>query len=218
MNLVDWPSEELRARYNVAPTQLAPVVRSDSERGRHGAMLAWGLVPFWASDAGVGQKMINARAEGVSSKPAFRDAFAKRRCVVPISGFYEWQKLGAGARKQPFVIERVDQEPFMVAGLWERWTKGPSPLETFTVITTEANALLEPIHDRMPVILERGELDVWMDPSNADADVLIQLLKPAAAEGFRRRAVSTLVNSPKNDHPSVLDECGGTLFGSSEPD
>lgn len=216
MNLIDWPGEALRARYNVAPTQLAPVVRADAEGKRHGALLTWGLVPFWAGDAGIGQKMINARADGVGSKPAFRDAFAKRRCLVPVSGFYEWHKLGEGARKQPYVIERADQRVFMLAGLWERWTKGATPLETFTIITTGANELLEPIHDRMPVILEPEAFDAWLDPGNSDADALTNLLKPAAAEGFRRRAVSTLVNSPKNDEPAVLDEGGGTLFGSAD--
>lgn len=212
MNLIDWPSEELHARYNVAPTQTAPIVRSDA-RGRHGVMLTWGLVPFWAGDATIGQKMINARADGVTSKPAFRDAFLKRRCLVPISGFYEWQKTGEARRKQPFVIERSDQQPFLLAGLWERWTKGESPLETFTIITTEANALLEPIHDRMPAIIETSDAEAWLSPSHTDADALHALLKPADPTGFRSRPISTLVNSPKNDESAILDQSGGTLFG-----
>ena len=214
MNLVDWPGEELAARYNVAPTQVAPVVRARDDGGRAGAMLTWGLVPFWAKDISIGQKMINARADGVASKPAFRAAFAKRRCLVPISGFYEWQKLGDGKRKQPFIIERVDQQPFVLAGLWERWSKGDSPLETFAIITTEPNALLEPIHDRMPVILDAGDFDRWLDPDGVEVEELQRLLRPADPVGFRTRPISTLVNSPKNDDASILEEGGGTLFGS----
>lgn len=212
MNLIDWSGEELRPRYNVAPTQAAPVVRADAQ-GRHGVMLTWGLVPFWAADVAIGQKMINARADGVASKPAFRDAFLKRRCLVPVSGFFEWQKSGDAKRKQPFVIERVDQQPFLLAGLWERWTKGESPLETFTIVTTQANVLLEPIHDRMPVIVDACDAEAWLSPSNTDAHALQGLLEPADPSGFRARPVSTLVNSPKNDDPAILDPNGGTLFG-----
>lgn len=212
MNLIDWPSEELRPRYNVAPTQVAPVVRADAD-GRHGAMLTWGLVPFWAADASIGQKMINARADGVASKPAFREAFAQRRCLVPISGFFEWQKTGEAKGKQPFVIERVDRRPFLLAGLWERWTKVEAPLETFTIITTEANALLEAIHDRMPVIVDAGDAEAWLNPSNTDADALRGLLNPADPSGYRARPISTLVNNPRNDEVAILGESGGTLFG-----
>lgn len=212
LSLIDWPAEHLRPRYNVAPSQPAPVVRMQDAGRRTAAMLTWGLVPSWASDAAIGHRMINARAESLSEKPAFRAAFARRRCLVPVSGFYEWHTQAQGRRKQPFVIERSDQQPFMLAGLWERWTRGPAPLETFSIITTEANELLRPLHDRMPVILADADLDLWLDPQLADLDALYRLLQPADPAGFRARPVSTRVNSPKNDDPSILDQDRGTLF------
>ncbi|GAB4383553.1 MAG: SOS response-associated peptidase [Phycisphaerales bacterium] len=212
LSLIDWPAEHLRPRYNVAPTQPAPVVRMQQAGRRTASMLTWGLVPSWASDVAIASRMINARAESLSQKPAFRAAFARRRCLVPISGFYEWKKLGDGKRKQPFIIERDDHQPFMLAGLWERWTKGDEPLETFTIITTDANELLRPLHDRMPVILSDADLDLWLNPQHTDADALRRLLQPADPAGFRARPVSTRVNSPKYDDPSILDEDSGTLF------
>jgi len=209
LQLVDWPNEELRPRYNVAPTQTAPIVRA-SEAGRVGAMLRWGLVPFWAEDPNIGQKMINARAESVATKPAFRSAFARRRCLVPVSGFYEWQKVGGG--KQPFVIERDDSQPFMLAGLWERWAKSDEPMETFTIITTEPNELIRPVHNRMPVILHERDFEAWLDPQASDVESLQSLLRPAEMTGFRVRPVSRRVNSPANDDASILEGGDDALF------
>lgn len=202
LGLTSWPEEELVPRYNVAPTQLAPVVRG-SGSGRVGALMKWGLIPSWADDAAIGSRMVNARAETVAEKPAFRAAFAARRCLVPVSGFYEWHATPGEKVKTPFVIQRASGEPFMLAGLWEQWSKGPAPVESFTILTTTPNALLEPIHDRMPVIVDEPDWDCWLNgKGTAEAS---QLLRPHGVDGFETRAISTRVNSPRNDDPSVLN-------------
>ena len=137
----------LEPRFNIAPTQTVPIVRrrDDGGGGRELALVRWGLVPAWAKEPAIGNKMINARAEGIAAKPAFRAAFRQRRCLVPADGFYEWRKL-AGGRKQPMLIRRRDRAPFAFAGLWEVWRGPDGPLETCTIVTTAANALLAPIH------------------------------------------------------------------------
>ena len=141
----------LLPRYNIAPTQDAPVVLADD--APKSASMRWNLIPFWAKDEAIGNKLINARAETLASKPAFRNAFTRRRCLVPTDGFYEWAKDGSG--KQPVRIVMADRQPFVFAGLWDRWKRPDGPdLLTFTIITTEASAVLKPIHSRMPVIVE----------------------------------------------------------------
>jgi putative SOS response-associated peptidase YedK len=200
----------IRPRYNIAPTQDAPVIRraksEERERGieREVAMLRWGLVPFWAKDLAVGNKMINARCETVEEKPAFREALAKRRCLVPASGFYEWK--GAPGRKQPYAITFPAQPLFAFAGLWERWKpKDGAPIDTFTIVTTEANPAVAEIHDRMPVILPAAAHDAWLAGEAAEAAAL---LKSYAGE-TRLRAVKKLVSDPRNDGPECLEDEAG---------
>lgn len=206
---------ELEASYNVAPTQRAPIVRARPE-GRELAMAVWGLVPSWAEDAKIGARMVNARAETVASKPAFRGAYKHRRCVVPISGFYEWQAREKGA-KRPYYVTRADDQIMCLAGLWERWEKGEEALETYTIVTTDANELLAPIHNRMPVVLEPERVGVWLG-ERGDEEELASLLRPAPAGVLQAREVSTRVGNVANNDPSLIEavEDGpgeGMLFG-----
>lgn len=208
MTLTTIPAGELAPRYNLAPTQKAPVVRQDPEGARSADLLRWGLVPFWADDPTIGSKMINARAETAADKPAFRAAFKSRRCIVPASGFYEWKALEGQKAKQPYYIRPAeDGGIFAIAGLWERWkTKdGADAVETFTILTTEPNDLMKTLHDRMPVILDPADFDRWLDPKNADAASLNALMRPAHAETMMCHPVSTRVNTPKNDEPSLVE-------------
>jgi len=200
MGLVTIPEPELAPRYNVAPMQNAPVIRAKGGE-RTGAMLRWGLVPSWAEDPAIGNRLINARRETIAEKPAFRAAAASRRGLVPVSGFYEWRT--DGKHKTPFWIGRADRQPFMLAALWERWAKSDPALETFTLITTEPNALMSPIHSRMPVIVEPHAWDLWLDPR-----VVVfprDVCEPRDWAGFETRRISSKVNNPRNDDPSVLD-------------
>jgi len=187
-------------RYNIAPTQTAPVVRQ-GPGGRTLALLRWGLVPFWADDPKLGTRMINARAERVAQAPAYRHAFRRRRCLVPASGFYEWRP-GAGG-KQPYAIVPAQAPLFAFAGLWERWEKGETPLESFTLIVTDANAALRPIHDRMPVILRAEDYALWLDP-RTDPARLQALLRPAEDAAVRAYPVSQRVNDPRHDDPDLI--------------
>jgi putative SOS response-associated peptidase YedK len=194
---------ELRPRYNVAPTQSIPIVREESGKRRF-ARAHWGLIPHWAKDMDIGYHTINARAETVASKPAFRNAFRYRRCLIPANGFYEWQVVPGSKIKQPWFIVLRDREPMAFAGLWERWRSPEGEdLESCSIIVTEANELMRPIHDRMPVILAPGNWDAWLEAEVKDAAGLQGLLKPYSAEDMEAWPVSTLVNSPRND----LAEC-----------
>jgi putative SOS response-associated peptidase YedK len=190
-------------RYNIAPTQDAPVIRADAD-GRTLVGLRWGLVPFWAKDPKIGNRMINARGETVAAKPAFRAAFRKRRCLVIADGFYEWQKVAGG--KQPWLIAQADGEPFAMAGLWESWrpAEDAAPLETCTIITTAANDMMRPLHDRMPAILDGAAIDRWLDPA-AEPAALEPLLAPAPDGILRAVPVSRRVNSPANDDPALIE-------------
>lgn len=169
---------ELTPRYNVAPTQnIAGVVRPEGSAQRELRWFHWGLIPSWAKDAKLAAKMINARAETVADKPAFRSAFRSRRCLIIADGFYEWKKLDRG--KQPYLMRMADGGPFALAGLWERWHDlAGQVIESATLITTEPNDLLRDIHDRMPVILDRCDYECWLDPANHDARALCGLLRP----------------------------------------
>lgn len=189
-------------RYNIAPTQEVPAVVAP-EGSPRGATLRWGLVPFWAKDPSIGNRMINARSETAAEKPSFRTPFRRSRCLIPADGFFEWRKEEGG--KVPFWIHMEDQEPFTMAGLWDRW-KEPDGKElfTFTILTTEPNEFLRPIHDRMPVILARDERERWLDPG-APVEELQALLDPFPAEPMAVREVSTRVNSPRNDDPACLE-------------
>lgn len=194
---------QLELRYNIAPSQLAPVIRvlpGENVGGRHLHLLQWGLIPSWADDPKIGNRMINARAETAPDKPAFRSAFRKRRCLIPADAFYEWQKLDpSGKRKQPYLIKMKDGRPFAFAGLWERWRGEGEPIESFTILTTDPNDVTRPLHNRMPAIVDERDYDTWLDPNLEDAEALKQVLKPAAAEQMTAHPVSTRVNSPSND-------------------
>jgi putative SOS response-associated peptidase YedK len=197
---VGGPLPNLGARFNIAPTQQAPVLRMD-DGARALASLRWGLVPPWAKTLGDGPVLINARAETVAEKPAFRDAFRARRCLVPADGFYEWQIMGRV--KQPWRIHRADGGPFAFAGLWERWDD-PSggAVESFTIITTKANAKLTPIHHRMPVILMPDGFAAWLTGGRAAASAL---MRPLPDDALDFHPVSTRVNSVANDDASLID-------------
>jgi len=192
---------DLKPRYNVAPTQMVPIVRLDPAGQREIAMLRWGLIPFWAKDDKIGYKTINARAETVATAPSFRAAFKKRRCLVPANGFYEWKKVEDGS-KQPYLIGVRDGSPFSFAGLWERWDKGEAPVETFTIITGEPNSLVADLHNRMPVILDPDDYDAWL--MAADTAIPQALLQPFPAQLMQAYPVSKRVNSPKNDTPDMI--------------
>lgn len=202
---------ELKPRYNIAPTQPAPVVRLDAEKQeRRLCMLHWGLIPYWAGDPAVGGRMINARSETVTARPAFRNAFKKRRCLVIADGFYEWQKKPGEKRKQPYYIRMRDETPFAFAGLWERWT-GPDQavIESCTVLTTGPNELMQPLHNRMPVILPRENYDAWLHPLTPSAARLEAMCRPFDSDAMIAFPVSTLVNSPANDQPACIEPEGG---------
>ncbi len=197
--LLEYP--DLTPRYNIAPTQAVATVRYDAERqGRICVWQRWGLVPKWAADLSIGNRMINARGETVGTKPAFRQAFVARRCLVVADGFYEWHKTAAG--KQPYFIHRADDAPLAFAGLWERW--GPENIESCTIITTAANQAMAGLHERMPVILAPQDYAQWLDPAVRDVPTLERLLRPAAEDLLRFDAVTTLVNSPRNESPECI--------------
>jgi putative SOS response-associated peptidase YedK len=201
----------LEPRYNIAPTQEVLAVRSADE-GREALLLRWGLVPQWADDTSIGSRLINARSETVASKPAFRDAFRQRRCLVVADGFIEWQ--ASQGRKQPYHVRMKDGSPFGFAGLWERWRDEDGQwLQTCTILTTEPNELVEPIHDRMPVILPTALHERWLDTRTSPAG-LTELLGPFPAAAMEAVAVSTRVNSVRNDDPACLErtEIQGTLL------
>ena len=202
--LADVP--DLRPRYNIAPTQPVAAVRLNKEANRELVMLHWGLIPFWADDPKVGYSTINARAETVATKPTFRQAFAKRRCLVVADGFYEWQK--TNGRKQPFFIHMKDDQPFAFAGLWEHWKRDDQEIESCTIIVTEANDVLKPIHDRMPVILSPEDYDEWLDPKVEDKKQLEGMLRPFASGEMEAYPVSTLVNNPRNDVGKCVERIG----------
>jgi putative SOS response-associated peptidase YedK len=166
--------------------------------------MRWGLIPFWAKDEAIGNRMINARCETLGEKPAFRTAFTKRRCLVLADGFYEWAR--DGSSKQPVRITMADREPFAFAGLWDRWTRpDATEVRSFTIVTTEPNALLTAVHNRMPVILNERDWDQWLDPKVMRPDDLRPLLRPFASEPMAFYPVDRLVNSPANDRPTCLD-------------
>lgn len=190
-------------RYNIAPTQDIVTVRLRPEGDRELVMMHWGLVPFWAKDPSIGNRMINARSESVAEKPAFRQAFRKRRCLVAADGYYEWKK--EGKKKQPYYIHRHDDAPFAFAGLWESWKGSDPPLQSATIITTDANEATRPVHDRMPVILRPDDYAQWLDPANADLDGLQSLLVPWEHDELQIDRVSTLVNNARHEDPACVE-------------
>lgn len=213
--LQDLP--QLVPRFNIAPTQSVFAIRAAESATalREAVILRWGLIPFWAKDVAIGNTMINARAETVAEKPSFREAFLKRRCLIPADGFFEWEKLANG-KKQPWWIRMKDESPFAMAGLWETWTpktKAEVPddgkphsqkqVQSCTILTINANADMQSLHDRMPVILPVEAWDAWLNPSTGKAAVQA-LLKPFDDGHLIRSAVSTLVNRPTVDSPECI--------------
>ena len=197
---------ELEPRYNIAPSQKVPVVRVSKTAGQRELwMLRWGLIPAWADDPSIGSRMINARAETASTKPAFRSAFRHRRCLVVADGFYEWQKRKQ-RKKQPFYIRMRDERPFAFAGLWECWeAPDRSSIESCTILTTEANELIQPLHSRMPVVLHPSDYSLWVDPDTNDPRLLQPLLCPYLPDQMTAFPVSTQVNNPSNDEPTCVE-------------
>ena len=195
----------VQPRYNIAPTQpVGAIAQTEDERAYR--TFQWGLVPSWSKDPSIGSRMINARAETVAEKPSFRAPFKRRRCLIIADGFYEWQRTGSNRKKQPFYIQMEDQQLFGFAGLWERWQSGDgSDLETCTILTTEPNELMAPIHNRMPVILHPDDYDLWLDPDLQDGRHLQHLLQPYEPEDMQRYPVSTTVNSPRNETPECVE-------------
>jgi putative SOS response-associated peptidase YedK len=192
-------------RWNIAPTRVVPVVRLDAARQRRLAMLYWGLVPQWAREKSIGARMINARAETVAAKPAFRSAFRHRRCLVIADGYYEWQATPSG--KQPWFIARADREPFAMAGLWESWveTPGSPPLESCAILTTEAPPPLAGIHHRVPVVLPATAYSTWLEPQPADPTALAALLVAPTAGTLAAIRVSRRVNDARNEGPELIE-------------
>jgi putative SOS response-associated peptidase YedK len=203
---------DITPQYNVAPSQGVLVVRLREDGKPEAVRLRWGLIPSWADDAKIGYRLINARIETVREKPAFRSAFKKRHCLVLADGFYEWQKRDGA--KQPYHIRLSDGRPFAFAGLWERWEKGPAPVESCTILTTEANALVRPIHDRMPLMLDSRDHGVWLDAAASQQGDVLDMVHPCSPDEMTAIPVSARVNSPRNNDDSCLTpvETTGTLF------
>ena len=198
-NEVDW-----EPRYNIAPSQPVGIIRQDpSTPERHFSLARWGLIPSWATDASIGFKTINARAETVASKPAFRDAFVSRRCLLPADGFFEWRR--SGKEKQPFHFGMQDDSLFAFAGLWDRWRDPTGTvIESCSILTTTPNSLLADVHDRMPVILRQENYDLWLDPGFKDVKALAEVLAPFDAAQMRSFPVSTRINAVANDDPDCV--------------
>jgi putative SOS response-associated peptidase YedK len=195
---------ELLPRYNVAPSQAIVAVRIEADGVRHLTELRWGLIPGWAKDRAIGNRLINARSETVAEKPSFRAALKRRRCVVPADGFYEWQ---GKAPARPHFFSAADGGLLAIAGLWEEWTDKATGelIESCTLLTTEANQLVRPIHHRMPVLLERDDLGRWLDTSKNDAESVRGLMVPSSPDRLVATEVSTLVNDPRNEDPRCVE-------------
>ena len=198
-------------RYNIAPTQpIATVIRTSHDNNRHFRLFKWGLIPSWAKDPSIGNGMINARSETAATKPSFRSAFKRRRCLVIADGFYEWQQQEKG--KQPYFIHMKDDRPFTFAGLWEHWQDpNGNEVDSCTILTTQANSLMEPIHDRMPVILPPNRYDLWLDPDVQRPVEVSPLLRPYDQDDMMAYPVSKLVNKPANDAPDCVHALGAKI-------
>jgi putative SOS response-associated peptidase YedK len=199
-DIEEFPSS-LSPSYNIAPTQQVATVLSENGK-RKLEMLRWGLIPSWADDPEIGNRMINARSETVAEKPSYRRAFKRSRCLILADGFYEWQRTDSG--KQPFHIRMQDESPFAFAGLWESWDKGDG-LRSCTIITTEANDLVGEVHNRMPAILHAEDYEMWLDLDFDEREPLTSLLKPYPAETMEAYPVSRRVNKPSNNEPGVVE-------------
>ena len=206
--VADDDGASLTPRYNIAPSQSIATVRNEQGDRRELAVVRWGLVPKWAKDRPSEQGLINARSETAAVKPSFRDAFHKRRCLILADGFYEWKR-GNGKKKEPVAFRLWDGSPFAFAGLWERWEETDGhPVETCAILTTEANELVKPIHDRMPVILRPEHYDAWLDPSVKQTDLLQPLLVPFDAAAMTLFSVTPWVNDARHEGPRCLERAG----------
>jgi putative SOS response-associated peptidase YedK len=209
---------DILPRFNIAPTQNVLSVRLSGEGKPEFVPLRWGLVPSWANDISIGQKLLNARSETVGEKPAFRDAIRKRRCLIPADGFFEWKTLDK--KKLPYHIHRPDRRPFAFAGIWEHWeAPDGKPLETCSILTTTANAVLRPLHDRMPVILGKEQHARWLDPNVKQAKELEDLFAPLPDDVLTMNPVTPKVNRPQFEGPSCIEpidaappQSSGTLW------
>ena len=219
LHVDDVRMEDAEPNYNVTPRVEVPIVAETKEHLRVLDRVRWGLVPSWAKDLSVGDRLINARAEGIAAKPAYRRAFEKRRCLIPADGFYEWRVVPGPTKKkqkQPYFIARQDREPMAFAGLYEVWRDRSDPdapwIRSCVIVTTEANDKLAPIHDRMPVVLPESAWAEWLDIDNHDTTRLARLLVPAPSADFLCYPVSKLVNKPDNNGPELLEQ-----FDETEP-
>ncbi|MEM0997943.1 MAG: SOS response-associated peptidase [Bacteroidota bacterium] len=205
---IGLPTFDFSPRYNIAPTQRLPIITDEAPQQFH--LHRWGLIPFWAKDPAIGNRMINARSETIANKPAFRAAFRKRRCLIPATGFYEWKKTPTG--KVPHHIYNQDSAVLTFAGLWESWQDAEAKeIRSYTIITCPPNALMAPIHDRMPAIILPEDRGRWLDPGLAP-EAALALLQPYPPGLLQADPVSTQVNSPRNDGPQLLDPPPPTLF------
>ncbi|MEW6733732.1 MAG: SOS response-associated peptidase [Acidobacteriota bacterium] len=201
---------EFQSRYNIAPSQHNPVVVHD--RDRHVELMSWGLVPSWSKDPKVKYSTINARVEGIETKPAYRKPLRSQRCLVPASGFYEWKVTGKAksAAKTPYFIHLKETDIFALAGLYDIWSAPDGKeLKTYTIITTDANEMMRPLHERMPVILTKEAEAIWLDPAINEPAKLLPLLKPYTADLMEAYTVSTRVNSPAHDGPELIEPWTG---------
>lgn len=188
--------------YNCAPSQMLPVITNENADSL--SFFKWGLIPFWAKDPAIGYKMINARGETIAEKPSFKNAFARRRCLVPADAFYEWKKMPGGKTKIPYRIFLPGSPVFSMAGLWETW-KSPEgeKVQSFSIITTTPNQLMAGIHDRMPVILNQQEEEIWLKENNHN--ILLELIKPFDSHKMDAYQISSMVNSPRNNNREIID-------------
>lgn len=201
--LADLPP--LSRRYNIAPTQQVLTIRLQDGK-RQASFLRWGLIPSWADHPSIGNRMINARAEGIADKPSFRSAFKRGRCLVVADGFYEWQTTLKA--KQPYYFRPKNDQPFRFAGLAEHWHRGDQTIDSCTIITTDATGFLADLHARTPVILQPEDYDLWLDPEFEGKEKLLSLLRPQPADQMMAYPVSTLVNRPRNESPECIEPRG----------
>jgi putative SOS response-associated peptidase YedK len=195
---------DIHPRFNVAPTQNILAVRSNEEGNREFVELRWGLIPSWATDSSIGNKLLNARSETIAEKPSFRSAIRKRRCLIAADGFYEWKT--EHRQKQPYFIHFPNRTPFAFAGVWERWhADDGKPVETCSILTTEANERLKPLHDRMPVILSKKDYPLWLDTHITDAAEVQPLLQALPADALELYTVTPKVNNARFDEPEFVE-------------
>lgn len=199
----------LEPRFNISPTQYVVALRQQQNEAREfmiePTLLRWGLIPSWAKDPRIGNRMINARAETVDTKPSFRAAFKRRRCIVLADGFFEWRRTDDG--KTPYFISMKNRRPFAIAGLWERWSGGDAAIESCTIITTVANRMMNKLHDRMPVVLSTENSRLWIDAANSSREALLSLLVPADDNSLQYWEVSRSVNNSRNEGPELIEAC-----------